>query len=59
MNKLIYSYKARIILALAVGMGIYFVLLILEEVFRLRASMLANHLLTSAVVSAIFFFILD
>ncbi len=59
MNKLIHSYKARIFLALVVGLAIYFILLILEDVFGLSASVLANHLLTSAVVSAILFFVFE
>ncbi len=59
MNTLSHSYKARIALALAVGAIIYFLLLILEDMFKLRASMLANHLLTSAVVSAVLFFIFE
>ncbi|MCL4539489.1 MAG: hypothetical protein M1378_07825, partial [Bacteroidetes bacterium] len=59
MNRLIYSYKARILLALAVGMAIYFFLMILEDVLQLRASMIANHLMTSAIVSAILFFVFE
>lgn len=59
MNKLTHSYKARLALALVVGTMIYFLLLILENIFKLQASMLANHILTSAVVSAVLFFIFE
>lgn len=59
MNRLTYSYKARIVLALAVGTIIYFLLLVLEDMFKMQASILANHLLTSALISSILFFIFE
>ncbi len=56
MNTLIYSYKARIILALLIGSVVYFLLLIVENTFRLQPSVLEHYLFITAAVSSILFF---
>ncbi len=56
MNTLIYSYKARIILALLIGSVVYFLLLIVENTFRLQPSVLEHYLFITAAVCSILFF---
>lgn len=59
MNRFFYSYKARIAFAVAIGSVIYFLLSIVEDLFQLQSSVLENHLLISAIVSAVLFFIFE
>ncbi len=59
MKGFFYSYKTRIALALLIGLLIYLLLFSMEKVFQIEASLVANHLLTSAAVSAVLFFIFE
>lgn len=56
MNRVFYSYRARIAFAIAVGFAIYLLFLAVENIFRIRSPLLENHLFTSAAVSTILFF---
>lgn len=59
MNRLLYSYKARIAFAVAIGSVIYFFLSIIEDLFKLPSSALENHLLMAAIVGTVLFFIFE
>lgn len=59
MNRLLHSYKARIALAVVVGVIIYLLFLLVEDLFRIRSALLENHLFTSAIVSTVLFFIFE
>ncbi len=59
MNTLIYSYKARTVLALLVGVVVYFIFLVVENAFRLRPSLLEHHLFITAAISTVIFFFFE
>jgi two-component system, OmpR family, phosphate regulon sensor histidine kinase PhoR len=59
MNRFFNSYKARITLAVAVGLLVYFLLYMMENVLQLESSLVSNHLVTSAAVGAVLFFIFE
>ena len=56
MNTLIYSFKARTVLALLVGVLVYSIFLIVENAFKLQPSLLEHHLFITAAVSTVIFF---
>ncbi len=59
MNRFFNSYKTRIALALLIGLVIYMLLAFIESVLRLQSALIANHLLTSASVGAVLFFVFE
>lgn len=59
MKRLIYSLKARIVFAVAIGLAIYLLFALVENVFQFRASLLENHLFSTAAVSTILFFFFE
>ncbi len=59
MNKFFNSYQIRLALALLSGLVIYLLLSFLESVLHLQSALFANHLLTSAGVGAVLFFVFE
>ena len=59
MNRFFNSYKTRIALALLIGLVIYMLLAFIENVLQLQSALIANHILTSASVGAVLFFVFE
>lgn len=59
MNRFFRSYRVRIAVAVLVGISIYFLLFALESAFHLQASLVANHLFTSATIGALLFLLFE
>ncbi len=59
MSKLFSSYKIRIAIAVLLGVAVYLLLLLLENIFSLQASFFENHLVLAAAVGAVLFYIFE
>jgi len=59
MNKLLLSQKIKVVIAVAGGTAVYFLLMLLENGFSLKSSFGENHLVLAGILGTIFFYIFE